>query len=560
MKQAKNIYFGSDARKKMLIGISELADAVRVTMGPCGRNVVIDHPHNGRAHMTKDGVTVAREIDPAHDAEKMGAYLVKEAALQTCNIAGDGTTGSIVLAEYIMREGLKLVEAGHHPNDLNRGIEKAAAHMLLSIKNQTQQVKAVKEDLECVARVSANHDKEISSLLAEMFERIGSDGVVTLTESASGKTYVEFEEGLAFDHGFLSPYFITDTEKRKVVLDKPYILLLDGKISILNPIISLLESIIKENRSLLIIADDVDAQALQTLSLNAQKGFMKVCAVKAPAYGALRTQLMQDIALVTNGTYISSITGHSLDKVTLDDLGTVDYVEIKKDTTSLVGSKHTHDKIQARILELKKNLEIVKDKDSTDKEILEKRIAKLSGGVAVVYVGGTTELEAKEKKDRIEDAVHALRAALKEGIVGGGGFALLEASVRCDQDLKETTKFGPREQIGVQLMIRAAQEPARQILQNAGKRVDAIIDTIITKMSSGFADDLPGFDSLLGVYVDNLIDHGIVDPASVVTNVLSNAVSVATLFLTTECLITFKPEKEDPNVPNNGLLYKPPLR
>jgi chaperonin GroEL len=526
---AKELKFREDARGAMLKGVDILANAVGVTLGPKGRNVVLGRSF-GSPLITKDGVSVAKEIDLPDPYQNMGAQMVKEVAIKTNDIAGDGTTTATVLAQAIFREGVKNVTAGANPMALQRGIQLATERAVEEIKKQAQEVKG-KEELANVASVSANNDRKIGNLIAEAMEQVGKDGVVTVEESKTMQTELDLVEGMQFDRGYLSPYFVTNPERMEAVLDEPYILIFEKKISAMRELLPVLEQVLQLGRPMMIIAEDVEGDALATLVVNKLRGTIKVCAVKAPAFGDRRKAMLEDIATLTGGRLITEDIGIKLENVSLEDLGTAKRVIIDKDDTTIVEGAGEASQIESRISLIRKQIE-----DTTsdyDREKLQERLAKLAGGVAVVKVGASTETEMKEIKMRVEDALNATKAAAQEGIVAGGGVALLRASQTLDEieseDLDVLT--------GVKIVKRAMQEPLRRIAQNAG--VDGSI--IIGKVLSG--EGYFGFNAATGKYED-LVAAGIIDPAKVVRTALQNATSIAGLMLTTDAMLTDAPEKK----------------
>ncbi len=535
---AKQLLFSDEARREILSGVEQLSRAVKVTLGPRGRNVVLDKKF-GSPTITKDGVTVAKEIELENPYQNMGAEMVKEVAEKTSDIAGDGTTTATLLAEAIYREGLKNVTAGANPMSLKRGIEKAVEAVIEQLKKLSKPVKDKKEIAQ-VATIAANYDTVIGDLLAEAMEKVGKDGVITVEEAKSTATTLEVVEGMQFDQGYLSPYFVTDAERMETILEDPYILINEKKISAMKDMLPLLEKIAKTGKPILIIAEEIEGEALATLVVNKLRGTLTCCAVKAPGYGDRRKEMLQDIAVLTRGKAITEDLGIKLESVQIDDLGRAKRVTIDKENTTIIeGAGKTAD-INGRIAQIKKQIE-TSDSDY-DKEKLQERLAKLAGGVAVINVGATTESEMKEKKARVEDALHATRAAVEEGIVPGGGVALL----RCIPAL-EKMKLEGDEQIGVDIIKRSLEEPIRQISQNAGLEGSVICQRVKSEKTN------VGFDVAQMEYVD-MISAGVIDPTKVTRSALQNAASIASLLLTTEALITDIPEKEKsmPSMPGHG--------
>ena len=525
---AKQLKFGDDARASVLKGLNVLADAVKITLGPKGRNVVIDKKF-GAPTSTKDGVTVSKEVELPDPFENMGARLVNEVASKTSDVAGDGTTTATVLAQAIFREGCKNVTAGANPMDLKRGIDKAVEAIVAQLRQISKPVEGQLE-IEQVGTISANNDSTIGKIIAEAMDKVGKDGVITVEEAKSMETSLDIVEGMQFDRGYLSPYFVTDAERMEVVLQDPYLLINEKKISSMKDLLPILEQVARMGKPLLIIAEDVEGEALATLVVNKLRGTLQVAAVKAPGFGDRRKAMLEDLAILTNGQVISEDLGIKLENVTLNDLGKAKRVTIDKDNTTIVEGAGAADKIQGRIKQIKAQIE-----DTTsdyDREKLQERLAKLVGGVAVIKVGAATETEMKEKKARVEDAMHATRAAVEEGIVPGGGVALLRALPALDG-----LKLGGDQQIGVNIIKRAAEEPIRQIANNAGHEGSVVVQ----KVKSLPAHE--GFDASAEVYCD-MLKAGIIDPTKVTRTALQNAASIAGLMLTTEALITDLPEKE----------------
>ena len=532
---SKIIYFDIEARNKMKKGVDTLSNAVKVTLGPKGRNVVIEKKFGAPA-VTKDGVTVAKEIELEDPIENMGAQMVKEVASKTAEIAGDGTTTATVLAQAIISEGLKMVAAGANPMDLKRGIDKAVSLIVENLRSQSQTVGNDAKKIQQVATISANNDETIGKLIAEAFVKVGKEGVITVEEAKGTDTTVDIVEGMQFDRGYVSPYFVTNSEKMQVELQNPYILIFDKKISIMKDILHILEKVAQSGRPLLIIAEDLEGEALATLVVNKLRGTLKVAAVKAPGFGDRRKEMMTDIAILTAGTVVSEELGHKLDGVELTTLGQAASVTIDKDNTTIVGGKGAKKDISARVNQIKAQVE--NTTSDYDKEKLQERLAKLAGGVAVLYVGATTEVEMKEKKDRMDDALHATRAAVEEGIVPGGGVAYIRALVALDPKVKgqiadETT--------GMAIVRRAIEEPLRIITANAG--VDGSI--VVEAIKNGKGDY--GYNARTEQYETSMFKAGIIDPTKVARVALENAASIAGMLLTTECVIADKPAAEAPH-------------
>jgi len=520
---AKDIKFDIEARDGLKRGVDALANAVKVTLGPKGRNVIISKSF-GAPTVTKDGVSVAKEIELENELENMGAQMVKEVASKTNDLAGDGTTTATVLAQAIVKEGLKNVAAGANPMDLKRGIDKAVAAIVLDLEKQAQKVGNSSEKIKQVAAISANNDNTIGDLIATAFTKVGKEGVITVEEAKGMETYVDVVEGMQFDRGYLSPYFVTDADKMIADLENPYILLFDKKISNLNEILPILEPVAQSSRPLLIIAEDVDGQALATLVVNKLRGGLKIAAVKAPGFGDRRKAMLEDIAILTGGTVISEERGFSLENATLDLLGTAETVTVDKDNTTVVNGAGNADAIKARINQIKAQIETTTS--DYDKEKLQERLAKLAGGVAVLYVGAASEVEMKEKKDRVDDALHATRAAVEEGIVAGGGVAL----VRAKKVLTTITTENIDETTGIQIINKAVEAPLRTIVENAGGEGSVVLNKIL----EGKKDF--GYDAKSDDYVD-MLKAGIIDPKKVTRVALENAASVAGMILTTECAL-----------------------
>ena len=526
---AKDIKFDSDARDGLKRGVDALANAVKVTLGPKGRNVIISKSF-GSPTVTKDGVSVAKEVELEDELENMGAQMVKEVASKTNDLAGDGTTTATVLAQAIVKEGIKNVAAGANPMDLKRGIDKAVQAIVADLEKQAQKVGNSSEKIKQVAAISANNDNTIGDLIATAFEKVGKEGVITVEEAKGMETYVDVVEGMQFDRGYLSPYFVTDADKMIADLENPYILLFDKKISNLNEILPILEPVAQSSRPLLIIAEDVDGQALATLVVNKLRGGLKIAAVKAPGFGDRRKAMLEDIAILTGGTVISEERGFSLENATLDLLGTAETITIDKDNTTIVNGNGNADAIKARVNQIKAQIETTTS--DYDKEKLQERLAKLAGGVAVLYVGAASEVEMKEKKDRVDDALHATRAAVEEGIVAGGGVAL----VRAKKALEKIAADNLDESTGVQIVNKAIEAPLRTIVENAGGEGSVVINKVL-EGSKNF-----GYDAKSETYVD-MLEAGIIDPKKVTRVALENAASVAGMILTTECaLVDIKEE------------------
>ena len=535
---AKEIKFDMDAREELRKGVDQLANAVKVTLGPRGRNVIIDKKY-GAPQITKDGVTVAKEIELECPFENMGAQLVKEVASKTNDDAGDGTTTAIVLAQSIISVGLKNVTAGANPMDLKRGIDKAVAKVVESIREQAVEVGDDLKKIENVAKISANGDETIGRLIAEAMEKVGKEGVITIEEAKGTETYVDVVEGMQFDRGYISPYFVTDPENMEVVFEDPYILIHDEKISAIKDLLPILEKEIQTGKPLLIIAEDIESEALTTLVVNRLRGSLKVAAVKAPGFGDRRKEMLEDIAILTGGTVISEEKGLTLENATLDMLGRAEKVIIDKDTTTIVNGAGDKKAIDARIAQIRAQIE--KTTSDYDREKLLERLAKLAGGVAVLYVGAPSEVEMKEKKDRVEDALSATRAAVEEGTVPGGGVAYLRAI----EKLEGLKGDNEDETTGIEIIKRAIEEPLRQIVINSGKEGAVVVQ----KVREG-KDDF-GYNARTDRY-ENLYETGVIDPAKVTRVALENAASVAGMFLTTECVITDKKEKDSvPQMPMN---------
>ncbi len=525
---AKEIFFNTDARDSIKRGVDILANAVKVTLGPKGRNVILDKKF-GAPTVTKDGVSVAKEIELKEPIENMGAQLVKEVASKTADDAGDGTTTATVLAQAIFGHGIKNVAAGANPMDLKRGIDKAVATIVENLKSQSKQIKT-SDEISQVASVSANNDQEIGKMIADAMDKVGKDGVITVEEAKGTETEVKTVEGMQFDRGYLSPYFVTNTDKMDAELESPYILIYDKKVSNMKELLPVLEATAQTGKPLLIIAEDVEGEALATLVVNKIRGSLKIAAVKAPGFGDRRKAMLEDIAVLTGGTVISEERGYKLENATLDDLGTAEKINIDKDNTTIVNGAGKKADITARVNQIKQQIE--NTTSDYDKEKLQERLAKLSGGVAILYIGAATEVEMKEKKDRVDDALHATRAAVQEGIVAGGGVALIRAmksldSLKLDNEDQNT---------GVSIIQLAIQAPLRTIIENAGGEASVVVNEVLK------GKDDYGFNAANGEYV-NMFKAGIIDPTKVTRLALENAASIASLLLTTECVVADAPEE-----------------
>ena len=533
---AKDVQFGNEVRQKMVNGVNVLANAVRVTLGPKGRNVVVDRAFGG-PHITKDGVSVAKEIELKDKFENMGAQMVKEVASKTNDVAGDGTTTATVLAQSIVAEGMKYVTAGMNPTDLKRGIDKAVAALVGELKNIAKPCDTSKEIAQ-VGSISANSDEQVGAIIAEAMEKVGKEGVITVEDGKSLENELDVVEGMQFDRGYLSPYFINDAEKQIAALDNPFVLLFDKKISNIRDLLPVLEQVAKASRPLLIIAEDVEGEALATLVVNNIRGILKTVAVKAPGFGDRRKAMLQDIAILTGGTVIAEEVGLSLEKATLEDLGQAKRIEIGKENTTIIDGFGDAAQIEARVAEIRQQIETATS--DYDKEKLQERVAKLAGGVAVIKVGAATEVEMKEKKDRVEDALHATRAAVEEGVVAGGGVALLRARAAL-----ENLHTGNADQdAGVQIVLRAVESPLRQIVANAGGEPSVVVNKVLEGKGNY------GYNAGSGEYGD-MIEMGVLDPAKVTRSALQHAASIAGLMLTTDCMIAEIPE-EKPAMPDMG--------
>lgn len=527
---AKDIEFGTDARAKMLKGVETLAKTVKVTLGPKGRNVILDKSY-GAPKITKDGVSVAKEVELSDKFENMGAQLVKEVAQKTADKAGDGTTTATVLAEAIIKEGCKAVAAGMNPMDLKRGIDMAVEAVVADIKSRSVAIKT-SEEIAQVGTISANGDRSIGEYLARAMEKVGNEGVITVEDAKGLETELDVVEGMQFDRGYLSPYFITNAEKMVCEYENPFVLLYDQKVSNLQPLIPVLESIVQSGRALFIIAEDIEGEALATLVVNRIRGGLKVCAVKAPGFGDRRKAMLEDIAILTGGQVISEELGMKLENVTLDMLGSAKRVEITKDETTIIDGDGEKDLIEARAAQIRKQIE--ETSSDYDREKLQERLAKLSGGVAVLRVGGASEVEVKEKKDRIDDALNATRAAVKEGVVAGGGVALLYSAKVLDSLKPENQD----QKVGIDIIRKATQAPIRQIAENAGVDGAVVAGKLLESTDTNF-----GYNAQSGEYTD-MVKAGIIDPTKVVRTALQDAASVGGLLITTEAMVTEAPQKE----------------
>jgi chaperonin GroEL len=537
---AKEVKFGQDARERMLQGVDILANAVKVTLGPKGRNVVLEKSF-GAPRITKDGVTVAKEIELEDKFENMGAQMVREVASKTSDTAGDGTTTATLLAQAIVKEGAKSVAAGSNPMDLKRGVDLAVSAVITELKSRAKKVTS-SEEIAQVGTISANGDAEIGQMIAKAMQKVGNEGVITVEEAKALLTELEVVEGMQFDRGYISPYFITDADKMRVELESPYILIYEKKLSNLQTILPLLETVVQSGKPLLVIAEDVEGEALATLVVNKLRGGLKVAAVKAPGFGDRRKAMLQDIAVLTGGQVISEDLGIKLENVTLDMLGRAKKVVITKDDTTIVDGAGKKADIEARVAQIRQQIE-----DTTsdyDREKLQERLAKLAGGVAVIKVGGSTEIEVKERKDRVDDALNATRAAVEEGILPGGGVALL----RTQKLLDKMNTANDDQKVGVNIVRRALQAPARQIAENAGEDGAVIVGKILDKEDYAF-----GFNAATGEY-GNLVKQGVIDPAKVVRTALQDAASVAGLLITTEAMVAEKPKQQGsaPAMPGGG--------
>ncbi|GEO36553.1 chaperonin GroEL [Skermanella aerolata] len=535
---AKEVKFSIDARNKMLRGVDILADAVKVTLGPKGRNVVLEKSF-GAPRITKDGVTVAKDIELSDKFENMGAQMVREVASKTNDLAGDGTTTATVLAQAIVREGVKSVAAGMNPMDLKRGIDLAVETVVNDIKSRSKKI-GTNAEVAQVGTISANGERDIGEMIARAMEKVGNEGVITVEEAKSLETELEVVEGMQFDRGYLSPYFVTNADKMQVELENPYILLHEKKLSGLQALLPVLESVVQSGRPLVIVAEDVEGEALATLVVNKLRGGLKIAAVKAPGFGDRRKAMLEDMAILTGGQVISEDLGIKLENVTVDMLGTAKRVVITKENTTIVDGSGSKDDITARCTQIRQQIE--ETTSDYDREKLQERLAKLAGGVAVIRVGGATEVEVKERKDRVDDAMHATRAAVEEGIVAGGGVALLYATKALDQI--KTTNDDQR--VGVEIIRRALQAPARQIATNAGVDGSIVVGKLIEQTDSSF-----GYNAQTDQYGD-MFQFGVIDPTKVVRTALQDAASVAGLLITTEAMVAEKPEKKAPAMPAGG--------
>ena len=537
---AKDIKFDIDAREGLKRGVDALANAVKVTLGPRGRNVIISKSF-GSPQVTKDGVTVAKEIELEDALENMGAQMVKEVASKTNDLAGDGTTTATVLAQAIVKEGLKNVASGANPMDLKRGIDKAVAKIVEHLAKQAKEVGSSSEKIKQVASISANNDDTIGELIAQAFEKVGKEGVITVEEAKGTDTYVDVVEGMQFDRGYLSPYFVTDSEKMVAELDHPYILLYDKKISTMKDLLPILEPVAQSGKPLLIIAEDIDGEALATLVVNKLRGTLRIAAVKAPGFGDRRKAMLEDIAILTGGTVIAEERGFTLENATIDMLGTAERVSIDKDNTTIVNGAGKSDNIKARVAQIKAQIE--NTSSDYDREKLQERLAKLSGGVAVLYIGAASEVEMKEKKDRVDDALHATRAAVEEGIVAGGGIAL----IRAKNVLGKLKPLNADEETGIKIIFKALEAPLRTIVENAGVEGSVIVARVLEASRDAY-----GYNAKTGTYTD-MFKAGIIDPKKVTRVALENAASVAGMILTTECaLVDIKDDKAAAMPPMGG--------
>ena len=527
----KQVLFGDDARSKMVRGINVLANAVKVTLGPKGRNVVLERAFGGPT-VTKDGVSVAKEIELKDKFENMGASMVREVASKTSDNAGDGTTTATVLAQAIVDEGMKFVAAGMNPMDLKRGIDKAVAAAIAELKTISKPTTTNKEIAQ-VGAISANSDTEIGDIIAEAMDKVGKEGVITVEDGKSLKNELEVVEGMQFDRGYLSPYFINQPEKQAAVYENPFVLLHDKKISNIRELLPILEQVAKAGRPLVIIAEDIDGEALATLVVNSIRGILKVAAVKAPGFGDRRTAMLEDIAILTGGTVISQTVGLSLDKATLEQLGSAKKIEISKENTTIIDGAGNPEAIENRVRSIRTQIEAATS--DYDREKLQERVAKLAGGVALIKVGAATEVEMKEKKARVEDALHATRAAVEEGIVPGGGVAL----IRAKQAIKGITGDNDEQNAGIRIVLRAMEEPLRQIVANAGDEPSVVVNNVAN------GEGNYGYNAQTGVYGD-MVEMGVLDPTKVTRTALQNAASVASLILTTDCMVADLPVEEKP--------------
>jgi len=535
---AKKIQFDVEAREGLKKGVDALANAVKVTLGPKGRNVIIGKSFGG-PQITKDGVTVAKEIELEDPLENMGAQMVKEVASKTNDLAGDGTTTATILAQAIVKEGLKNVTPGANPMDLKRGVDKAVEAIVGELNKNAETVGSSSEKIKQIASISANNDEAIGSLITEAFEKVGKEGVITVEEAKGTETYVDVVEGMQFDRGYLSPYFVTNSEKMEADLESPYILLYDKKISAMKDLLPILEPVAQSGKPLLVIAEDVDGEALATLVVNKLRGSLKIAAVKAPGFGDRRKAMLEDIAILTGGTVISEERGFTLENTTIEMLGSAERVTIDKDNTTLVNGSGVKENIEARVNQIKAQIETTTS--DYDKEKLQERLAKLAGGVAVLYVGAASEVEMKEKKDRVDDALHATRAAVEEGIVAGGGVALLRAR----KALEKITSENLDQATGIQIISKAIESPLRTIVENAGGEGSVVVAKVLEGKGNF------GYDAKSETYVD-LLKQGIIDPKKVTRIALENAASVAGMILTTECALVDIKEDAPPAMPPMG--------
>ena len=534
---AKQVLFGNDARSRMVNGVNVLADAVKVTLGPKGRNVVLERAFGGPT-ITKDGVSVAKEVELKDKFENMGAQMVKEVASKTSDNAGDGTTTATVLAQAIVDEGMKYVAAGMSPMDLKRGIDKAVAAAIEQLHSLSKPTTTSKEVAQ-VGAISANSDHEIGDIIAEAMEKVGKEGVITVEDGKSLHNELEVVEGMQFDRGYLSPYFINNPDKQVALLENPYLLLVEKKISNIRDLLPILEQVAKSGRPLLIIAEDIEGEALATLVVNSIRGVLKTVAVKAPGFGDRRKAMLEDIAILTGGTVISSDVGLTLEKATLAELGSAKKVEVNKESTTIIDGAGKEDQIEARVKQIRAQME--ETSSDYDREKLQERVAKLAGGVALIKVGAATEVEMKDKKLRIEDALNATKAAVQEGVVAGGGVAL----IRAKQSIKDIKGDNPEQDAGIKIVLRAMEEPMRQIVRNAGDEPSVVVDRVANGKGNF------GFNAQTGEYGD-MIEMGVLDPTKVTRTALQNAASVASLILTTECMIADMPE-DKPAMPPMGM-------
>jgi chaperonin GroEL len=535
---AKDVRFSTDARERLLRGVEVLNNAVKVTLGPKGRNVILDKSY-GAPHITKDGVTVAKEIELADKFENMGAQMVREVASKTNDLAGDGTTTATVLAASIMREGLKLVAAGMNPMDLKRGVDIAVTAVVKDIERRAKKVQS-SEEIAQVGTIAANGDKSIGEMIARAMKKVGAEGVISIEEAKTAETELDVVEGMQFDRGYLSPYFVTNAEKMIVELEDPYILIHEKKLSSLQTILPLLEAVVQAGKPLLIIAEDIDGEALATLVVNKLRGGLKVAAVKAPGFGDRRKAMLEDIAVLSAGDLIAEDLGVKLEKVTLDMLGRAKRVRIDKDSTTIIDGAGKKSGIEARVAQIKAQIE--ETTSDYDKEKLQERLAKLAGGVAIIRVGGSTEVEVKEKKDRVDDAVNATKAAVAEGVVAGGGVALLRAK----SSVGKLSDANPDIQSGIDIVLKALEAPIRQIVENSGGEGSIVVGKILSEKSQTY-----GYDAQTEQFVD-MLAAGILDPAKVVRIALQDAASIAGLMITTEAMVAERPGKDAPAMPGGG--------